>query len=231
MESLPDGYRALVIGASGGIGAALVATLDSDPRCARVDALHRRSPIAVDFDREDSIAAAAAALSPQRPYHLIVNAAGVLHTPDFMPEKSLAALAYGPLQATFRVNTIGPALVLRHFTPLLDRDRGLLASLSARVGSIDDNRLGGWYGYRASKAALNMIVKTAAIELRRSAPGAIVVALHPGTVETALSKPFRGGGAGRPAAEAARDLLATLDRLQPSDSGRFIAYDGRPIAW
>ena len=231
MDSFATPFNALVVGASGGIGAALVARLARDPRCARVDALHRTSPIPLDFDREETIADAATMLAMRAPYHLIVNAVGVLHTASAMPERRLEELKYVSLEATMRVNAIGPALLLRHFTPLLDRERAVMALLSARVGSIGDNRLGGWYAYRASKAALNMFVKTAAIELRRTRPGAIVVALHPGTVDTALSRPFRGSSAARPAPDAAADLLRVVDSLGPDDSGSFRDYAGQPIPW
>ena len=197
LPSLPEGYRALVVGASGGLGAALVACLQADSRCGAVIGLHRHSKPALDFAQEDSIAAAAQSLSHLAPFQLIINAAGLLHTEAFMPEKKLGDLSYAQLQATFLVNTFGPALLLRHFTPLLDRQRSLLALISAKVGSIEDNRLGGWYSYRASKAALNMLLKTAAIETRRSLPGAVLLALHPGTVSTALSRPFRGDTIGR----------------------------------
>lgn len=230
LGSFPEGYRALVIGASGGIGAAFVATLRADPRCADVLALHRRSPVPIDFDDEASIGAAARALAGQR-FGLVVNAAGVLHVAGFKPEKRLGDLNERQLLATFRVNTFGPALVLRHFAPLLDPRRAVLALLSAKVGSIGDNRLGGWYGYRASKAALNMIVKTAAVELARSMPNVVLVALHPGTVDTALSAPFRGAEIGRPPPLAAAQMLAVLDGLVPADSGSFVSYDGARLPW
>jgi NAD(P)-dependent dehydrogenase (short-subunit alcohol dehydrogenase family) len=149
-----------------------------------------------------------------------------------MPEKRLGQLNYAQMEATFRTNTFGPALVLAHFAPLLPKQgRGLLAVLSAKVGSIGDNRLGGWYSYRASKAALNMLLATAAIELRRSQPHTVVVALHPGTVSTGLSAPFRGGEIGRPADLATAQMLATLDGLTPADSGAFVAYDGQRLPW
>ena len=227
----PAGYRALVIGASGGIGAALVDRLSQDPHCASVDALHRRSSIPIDFADDDSIAAAANSLSAKGPYHLVVNAAGLLHTRAFKPEKKLGDLNTAQMLETFRVNAFGPALVLRHFAPLLDPDRSLMAFLSAKVGSIGDNRLGGWYSYRASKAALNMIVKTAAIELARTKPGAVVVAMHPGTVDTGLSRPFGGERLGRPTSLAARELLDVMSELNPEDSGSFVAYDGVRLPW
>ena len=231
LTSFPAGYRAVVIGASGAIGAALVAQLQADPACGLVLGLHRRSVPAIDFDADGSVAAAAAAVASEGPFHLVINAAGILHTPQFMPEKKLADLNEAQLLATLRANTIGPALVLRHFAALLDAQRGVLAVLSAKVGSIEDNRLGGWYSYRASKAALNMLLKTAAIELKRSRPQAVLVALHPGTVRSALSQPFRGDQIGRPAAQAAAELLTVVDGLTPADTGRFIAYDGAPLPW
>ena len=229
--SLPDGYRALVIGASGAIGAAMLQQLGADGRCGLALGLHRQSRPAINFDDEASIALAAAALAPQGPFHLIVNAVGLLHRDGVMPEKKLGDLSYAQLEATFRANTFGPALVLRHFSPLLDRQRAVLALLSAKVGSIGDNRLGGWYGYRASKAALNMLVKTAAIELRRTQPQAVLVALHPGTVASGLSRPFKGDQIGRAPDLAAAQMLQVLEQLGPADSGSFVAYDGQRLPW
>ena len=231
LASFPPGFRALVIGASGGIGAAFVARLAADPACGDVVALHRRSAPAINFDRDGSVADAAAQLAGQPPFHLVINAAGLLHGPQFMPEKRLADLNESQLLATLRANTIGPAMVLRHVVPLLDAQRGVLVMLSARVGSIGDNRLGGWYSYRASKAALNMLVKTAAIECQRSRPKTVLVALHPGTVASRLSQPFRGEQIGRPAEQAAAEMLAVIDGLTPADSGQFIAYDGQRLPW
>ena len=148
-----------------------------------------------------------------------------------MPEKKLSDLNYAQLMDTFRINTFGPAMVLRHFTPLLDPERSAMALISAKVGSIEDNRLGGWYSYRASKAALNMLIKTAAIEVKRSKPQAVLVSLHPGTVNSKLSQPFRGAEIGRPAADAAQDMLRVINQLKPADTGSFYAYDGKPLPW
>ena len=205
--------------------------LQTTPRCAQVVGLHRHSEPRVDFDDEASIGAAAAQLRAAGKFNLIVYAAGVLHTADFMPEKKLGDLSYAQLEATFRVNTFGPALVLRHFTPLLDTQHSVLAVISAKVGSIEDNRLGGWYSYRASKAALNMLLKTAAIEVKRSNPQAVLVSLHPGTVNTGLSKPFKGEQIGRAAMDAARDMLGVMDQLTPADTGSFLAYNGTRLPW
>ena len=231
LDYFPLGFRALVIGASGGIGQAFVQALRAHPRCAEVVGLHRRSQPRLDMDDEASIGQAADALRAGGTFHLIIHAAGVLHGPGFMPEKKLGDLNYAQLEATLRANTLGPALVLRHFVPLLDRQRGVLALLSAKVGSIGDNRLGGWYSYRASKAALNMLLKTAAIEVARSHPRATLVALHPGTVDSALSAPFNGAAIGRSPMDAATDLLRVLDSLRPEDTGSFYAYSGERLPW
>ncbi len=231
MSSLPDQFNALVLGASGAIGAAFVDLLSAMPRCASVCGLHRHSTPRLDFTDENSIAEAARELATKPRYHLIINAAGMLHDGNLMPEKRLADLNYQQMQAIFQTNTMGPALVMRHFLPLLDGERAIMAMLSAKVGSIGDNQLGGWYSYRASKAALNMLVKTAAIELARNQKHSVLVALHPGTVNSRLSRPFRGELIGRPAHDAASDMLTVLNTLRPSDSGTFLAYDGTRLPW
>ena len=231
MDSFPDGFRALIIGASGAIGSAFTALLKSDARCAFVEGIHRQSQPPIDFSQESSIATAAAALTGKGPFHLVINAAGLLHSADFMPEKKLDHLHYDQMLETFTANAFGPAMTMRHFSPLLDTERGVMAVLSAKVGSIEDNRLGGWYSYRASKAALNMFLKTAAIEIKRTNPNAVLVALHPGTVNSGLSAPFRGAEIGRSATDAARDMLGVIDRLKPADSGRFYSYNGEQLPW
>lgn len=231
MDSLPEGFHALVIGSSGAIGAAFVDLLGQAPRCASVRGLHRHSTPPLDFADEASVAQAAHAIADGPRCHLIINAAGILHGPDFSPEKRLADLHYRQLLATFQANTFGPALLMRHFLPLLSHERAIMAMLSAKVGSIGDNRLGGWYSYRASKAALNMLVKTAAIELARSHKDGVLVALHPGTVASPLSRPFRGDSIGRPPHDAAADMLRVLDALTPADSGAFRSYDGSELPW
>ena len=230
MASLGDGYRALVIGASGAIGRAFCQQLSQDPRCAGVRELGRHTVPVLDLEQPETIASAAAELAAEAPYQLIVHAAGLLHRDRIKPEKSYSAIEADALQVVFQVNTLGPAMVLRHFLPLLD-PQGAMAMLSAKVGSIGDNRLGGWYAYRASKAALNMLVKTAAIELARTRPGARLLSLHPGTVVSQLSQPFRGSAAARPASVAAWELLTLIDRLSAADSGQFFAYDGERLPW
>lgn len=245
LPSLPTPYRALVIGHTGGLGSAFIEHLRADPRCGHLVGIGRReggmahpagSPMPeglhLDLGREDSIAGAAKALRGQGPWHLVLLATGVLHEgAAFQPEKRLGDLQADALRAVLEINTIGPAMVLRHFGPQLERTRSLMGVLSAKVGSISDNRLGGWYSYRASKAALNMLVKTASIELRRTHPGAVLAALHPGTVRSGLSRPFRGDEIGRPAEAAAAELLRQLDQLTADDTGAFLAYDGQRLPW
>lgn len=230
LNSFGDGYRALVIGATGSLGAAFCALLNDDPRCASVRQLSRNSDPRLDLEEAESIPRAAMELANEAPYQLIVHAAGLLHRGAIKPEKSYRAIEEDAFNTVFQVNTLGPALVLRDFLPLLDR-QGAMAVLSAKVGSISDNRLGGWYAYRASKAALNMLIKTAAIELARTQPQTRLLALHPGTVISGLSQPFSGAAAARPANLAARELLTLIDRLTPEDSGNFFAYDGEHLPW
>ncbi len=226
---------AAVIGASGGIGAALVAALADE---GAYDVVHAfsRSALAnarLDYEDEDSIHAAAAHVGEGPPLELVVVATGLLHDEARGPEKALAELDPAWLLRNFAVNTVGPAIVAKHFLPLLPVDRrAVFAVLSARVGSIGDNKLGGWYGYRASKAALNMFVRTASIELARTRPRAIVVGLHPGTVDTGLSKPFqRNVAPGKlftPATSAAH-LLDVIDALKRPDSGNCLDWDGETV--
>ncbi|MGA5481222.1 SDR family oxidoreductase [Pseudomonas siliginis] len=230
LTSFGDGYRALVIGASGALGTAFCQHLKQDPRCASVRALGRQTVPKLDLEQPETIASAAAELAGEAPYHLIIHAAGLLHRDRIKPEKSYSAIDAESLQAVFQVNTLGPGLLLRDFLPLL-APQGAMAMLSAKVGSIGDNRLGGWYAYRASKAALNMLIRTAAIELSRTRPQSRLLSLHPGTVVSPLSQPFRGAASARPADIAAGQLLTLIDTLTPADSGHFFAYDGERLPW
>lgn len=227
--------QALVIGASGGIGGALRSRLSS--RYATVLTAGRSAAdIQLDLEKPDSIQAAARAIDERVDrLHLLVVASGILHGPDLAPEKRLEDLEAAALTRYFRVNAIGPALIARHFFPLLAHDeRSVFAAISARVGSIGDNRLGGWYGYRSSKAALNMLLRTLAIEASRRADQLIVAALHPGTVDTPLSAPFQSRVPDDrlfSPAHSAEQLLAVIEGLRPEDSGGFFAYDGERIEW
>ncbi|MBV2264350.1 MAG: SDR family NAD(P)-dependent oxidoreductase [Thauera sp.] len=224
---------AVVVGGSGGVGAALVAALRDCPAYDEVLALGRRGSPALDLLDEASIAAAAAAVRARGEPTLVFDATGFLHGGGMEPEKSWRELDPAHLAHAFAINAIGPALLMKHFLPLLPRERrAVFATLSARVGSIGDNRLGGWYAYRASKAALNQLVRTAAVELRRGRPQAICVALHPGTVDTGLSAPFAKSGLQvQVPAEAAARLLAVIERLGPGDSGEFFDHRGEPVPW
>lgn len=193
--------------------------------------VHRLSRSGSGFDLEDeaSIAAAASEVARGPTPTLVFVATGVLRDGQ-TPERSYRAMTPEHLMRDFRINTVGPALIAKHFLPLLPRDRrAVFATLSARVGSISDNRLGGWHAYRASKAALNMILKTLAIEMARSHPQTIVAGLHPGTVDTGLSVPFQKGVAPEKLFDArysAEQLLSVLETLGPADSGRVFAWDG-----
>ena len=228
---------ALVIGAGGGLGAALVAQLSSaagEPGSFEpVLSLSRSSLPAIDYGNEASLKAAASWVAArcadrELELRLLVVASGFLHCPQGRPERSFAQLDAEYLSHVFQVNAIGPALVMKHFLPLLPKQgRCVAAFVSAKVGSIGDNALGGWYGYRASKAALNQLVKTASIEMTRRNRQSVCVALHPGTVDTALSQPFAKTGLKvRPAEEAAGDLLTVLGGLMPGDTGCLVDYKG-----
>jgi NAD(P)-dependent dehydrogenase (short-subunit alcohol dehydrogenase family) len=231
MYSLPEGYRALVIGASGAIGSALLQQLQTDPRCALALGVSRQSSPGLDLLSEASIAACAQALAEQGPFHLVLDATGALTVNGRGPEKRLDELDAEHLLAALQLNAVGPSLLLKHFAPLLAAgQRVIWGKLSARVGSIEDNRKGGWYGYRSAKAALNMLLQTAAIELSRRRPLLVVAALQPGTVQSALSQPFVGDAALRPE-DAAGRLLAVLDALQPSGRAQFVDHQGQHIPW
>ena len=222
---------AVVIGASGGIGAALVAALAGEDVSVRGFARSFAGADHLDLTDEPGIAAAAASLTTAP--DLVVVATGLLHEAANGPEKSMAALDPAWLARQYAVNAIGPALVAKHFLARMPRaGRCVFAVLSARVGSISDNKLGGWYGYRAAKAGLNQLVRTLAIEERRRNDRSIVVGLHPGTVDTGLSKPFQGGVRADQLFtpdRAAVQLLDVIDGLKAPDSGKLFAWDGAEI--
>jgi len=225
LTSFAPDLRAVVVGAGGGVGGALIDLLA--PR-GDVIALARS-----DLDLTDPASIAAAAARIDAPLDLVIVATGMLHDASAGPEKSLRDLDSARLMRSLAVNAIGPALVAQAFLPKLRTDRKTaFVALSARVGSIGDNRLGGWYGYRASKSALNQLLRTAAIEHARRSPLGIVASLHPGTVATNLSAPFQRGV---PTAKlftpafSANAMLGVLDRLTPADSGGLFAWDGQAI--
>lgn len=229
-------------GAAGGIGRAMIdqltaagaAIVYAGSRTPIQTGTDRVRPFAFDLLDEASITAAAAAIAADGPVDLVVVATGALHgASGLQPEKSFAALTAEAMDAAYRINTIGPALIAKHMIQALPRDRrSVFAALSARVGSIGDNRLGGWHSYRASKAALNMLIANLAIELRRTRPLAIAIGLHPGTVDTPLSAPFQKGvaaGALFSPATSATHLLSVIDRATPAESGAVLAWDGARI--
>jgi len=218
--------RALVVGASGGIGAALVTALSAR---GEVVGLSRRGE-GLDVTDEASVAAALGALQPG--FDLIVVATGALMIGGVGPEKTLKAVTAEGLGRAFLVNAVGPALVMKHALRLMRRDALCrMAVLSARVGSIGDNGLGGWYGYRAAKAALNQLVRTAAVEALRTHPQSVLVALHPGTVETGLAPDLRAGHPAVTPEVAAANLLRVLEGLGPSDTGGFFDWKGEVVPW
>ena len=234
--------RAVIIGASGGIGAALVGQLASRADCEQVYALSRKPAadsdkvraLRIDFDQEDSIAAAASEVGNEGAPDLVIVSTGILSDDTgLMPEKSYRQQSSEAFEKVFQINTIGPALIAKHFLPIMPRkQRAVFAALSARVGSISDNRIGGWHAYRASKAALNMLIKNYAIEQARRNEAFIAVGLHPGTVDTGLSKPFQSGVPDKQlfsAEQSAAYLLTVIDGLTPSDSGKVFDWAGKEV--
>lgn len=244
LASFGGAANVAIIGASGGIGAAFCRRLAADPGVDTVYALSRSEPgfdherivwQPIDIEDEASIEYAATAIG-EVPFDLVLVTSGILHRgADTQPERRLNELTPENLNTLFAVNTIGPAMVAKHFLPKLrSRSKTVFAALSARVGSISDNRLGGWYAYRMSKAAQNMLTRTLSVELGRGSRKVTVVALHPGTVDTDLSRPFQGNvPAGKlfSPARAVRQLLGIIDGLAPEDTGKFFAWDGSEITW
>jgi NAD(P)-dependent dehydrogenase (short-subunit alcohol dehydrogenase family) len=244
VDDEPPPRLAIVVGAGGGLGRALVEALRDEPGWAKVVGVGRRRPddwpddprlpyLVADLLDEQALADLASAIAKRGAPGLILIATGLLHAPGLMPEKSMKAVTRESLSRLFEVNAVLPALVCKHLAPLLPRDeRSVIAALSARVGSIGDNRLGGWHAYRTSKAALNMLVRCQAIELSRERPLAICAALHPGTVETPLSAPFaRASRSVETPRTAAAKLLKVVHRLEAADSGGFFDYNGAPVPW
>lgn len=219
--------KALIIGASGGIGAALVADLRA--RGMAVTGLSRRDD-GLDVTDEDSVARALGALEPG--FDLILVATGALVIDGAEPEKTIRRVTARAMADQFALNCIGPSLVLKHSLRLMPRDRrAVFAALSARVGSIGDNALGGWYSYRTAKAALNQMIHTGAIELARSHRHAVCVALHPGTVATRFTADYAATHDRVAPDQAAANLLGVLEGLTPADTGGFFDWQGKRVVW
>ncbi|MCQ8184163.1 SDR family NAD(P)-dependent oxidoreductase [Parvularcula maris] len=233
MTSLPEGYRALVWGASGGIGQAFCDALEGDPRCGSLVRVSRSgSGVRYDPEDESSIEAAAEEAASGGPLHLVLCAIGTLHAERYQPEKALRQLEEEAFLSVMRTNALLPALIAKAVVPHLAKDCSVFAALSARVGSISDNRLGGWHSYRASKAALNMLLRNIAIETARRNKGAVIAGLHPGTVDTALSEPFQGNvpeGKLFTPRYSAEAMLKVVDGLAPEQSGDVFDYAGERI--
>lgn len=229
-----SGTAALVIGAGGGIGSAVAAALRQGGAYAEILEIGRSTKPGLDLLDEGSIRACAQRVADRAgDLELVIDATGALRQEGRAPEKSWREIDSKVMAKAFAVNATGPALLMKHFLPLLSREeRSVFATLSARVGSIGDNRLGGWYAYRASKAALNQLVRTAAVELGRRNPLAICVALHPGTVRTPLTEGYSKSGleVQEPDKAAAR-ILSVLNSLTPENSGGFYDQNGLAVPW
>lgn len=254
LEQLPASPNILVMGATSGIGLAFANQLASSnengllfavargaSRSASLAALieqapHRIIPVDADITCETQLAALAGdVMEHTNALHLVLNTAGLLHDAGLQPEKSISRVTLDGLMKVFSVNAFGPALLAKALLPLMRHGQtAIFASLSARVGSIGDNRLGGWYGYRSAKAAQNQLLRTFAVELTRFNQASIVLALHPGTTDTPLSQPFQGNVTPEKlftADYAATCLLEVIAQRTPADSGNFFAWDGQPIPW
>jgi len=244
LQSFAERLNVAVIG-GGGIGAAIVDQLEREERVATVHSLTRSAGYSmqgkvwhcpIEITQEVTIRNAAERVAAAQPVDLVIVATGILHRGErIQPEKSMREINADAMLEVLAVNAVGPALVAKYFLPQMRCDgKSVFAAISARVGSIGDNRLGGWASYRASKAALNMLIKTLAIEQARSHPESIVAALHPGTVATPLSEPFQSRvpkGKLFKAPAAAQHLLRVIDGLAKTDTGGFFAWDGKPIEY
>lgn len=233
LESFPKAGVALIVGAGGGIGGALTEILTAACHFDVVLGLSRTTIPAVDLLDEATLDAAARFAAEKGELRLVIDATGFLHDEQQIPERSWQELDAGKLARSFALNAVGPALLMKHVLPRLPRSRkAVFATLSARVGSIADNRLGGWYAYRASKAALNQLVRTAAVELKRRCPEALCVALHPGTVATRLSAPFAKTGLHvQTPLDAAQRMLSVINQLSAESSGGFFDWRGESVPW
>ena len=231
---LPDNSSALIFGSNGGIGKAIYDTIKSDISIKNVYGLSRNSEISFDFFSEQSIKNAAELISAKfLDIRLVIICTGFLYDEISRPEKSFKELDVNYLKKSFYLNAIGPGLIMKYFAPLLPRkEKVIFASLSAKVGSISDNNLGGWLSYRSSKAALNQLVKSFSIELNRKNKDIICLSIHPGTVDTKLSKPFKKNGLNtRKPKEAANDIIKVLKKINISHNGKLLDYKGNEIPY
>ncbi|WP_414565371.1 MULTISPECIES: SDR family NAD(P)-dependent oxidoreductase [unclassified Anabaena] len=246
--------NALIVGASQGIGLGFVQKLLDDERIAKIYATYRQIEsaeelitlakkysgklicLSMDITEEAQIVAVIQEIKNEvNKLHLVINCVGLLHEGNLQPEKNLRQINSENLLRYFQINSIGSVLLAKHLLPLFrHREPSVFASISAKIGSIGDNQLGGWYGYRASKAALNMLMRTAAIEYKRSSPQTLVVTLHPGTTDTRLSRPFQGNVPPEKLFSVERtvtQLLSVIEQLQEGDSGQFFSWDGNKLPW
>ena len=234
--------KVAVIGSSGAIGSAFVDHYINDQSINSIFSFSRSSigidnnkvkHFSIDIENENSVQDAAKSVEEIN-FDEIIIASGVLHTNEFGPEKSIKDLKADNILKILNVNTVGPAIIGKHFLPLLNKDnKSVMAFLSARVGSISENKLGGWYAYRASKSALNQIIKTFSLELKRTNPKAIIIGLQPGTVDSELSAPFKRSVSKNKlfsAEYSASQLLGVIERVDESSSGNLISWDGEIIS-
>lgn len=228
-SSFPPGGLAVIIGARGGIGAEVATQVRASGHFADVIGTSRSGQPSLDLTQEDDIKALADHIRLTGfDLRLVFDATGYLHGEQGGPEKSWSAIDPAAMAYQFTINTIGPALLIKHLLPLFPRQgKAVFATISAKVGSISDNQLGGWYGYRAAKAALNQIVKTASIELARKRSEAVCLALHPGTVATKLSDPFAKQGVKlQNPEESVTSMLSVINAASVAQSGTLVAYNG-----
>lgn len=232
ISALPQDFRAVVLGSSGALGQAFVQLLQADSRCTSVQGFCRSSTPGFSLEDELSIIRCAQAVASGGAVHLVIDATGALVIDGRGPEKRLDALSAEGLMRAMQVNAIGPALLMKHFVPLLATDqRTVFATLSARVGSIEDNHKGGWYSYRASKAALNMLLQSTAIEAHRKRPLSVFAALQPGTVKSLLTQDFVDQTSAMGPLDSAARLLKVLESLPSTGRAHFVDYEGRSIPW
>ena len=242
MSVLTQKFKAVVVGASGGIGREIVRQLAQNENAEKIYALSRNGmefgtnnvqSLKADITDEKSLEKAAAEIAEEGAVEVVFVATGILHGDDIFPEKALKDINMTQMENVFKVNTFGPALVAKHFCGLLNRQTpNVFAAISARVGSISDNHFGGWYSYRASKAALNMLLRSISIEVARRNKNAVILGLHPGTVDTGLSEPFQANvpeGKLFSPEYSVRSMLEVVDKAQGADTGKVFDYAGKEV--